>query len=49
MTEICVNKKDIAKKLTAHVKKLRQCRKCRRMHLPVVSGGAVVSKVLLVD
>ena len=48
MTEIRRNNKDIAKKLSKHVKKLRQCRKCRRMHLPVVSGGAVVSKILLV-
>ena len=43
-----LNNKDITKKLTAHVKKLRQCRKCRRMHPPVVSGGPVVSKVMLV-
>jgi uracil-DNA glycosylase len=43
-----LNNKDIAKKLAVHVKKLTACRKCRRMHPPVVSGGAVVSKVLLV-
>ena len=48
MIGIYKNKKDITLKLTAHVKKLRQCRKCRQMHPPVVSGGAVVSKVLLV-
>jgi uracil-DNA glycosylase len=35
-------------KLAAHVKKLRQCRLCKRMHSPVVSGGPVVSKILLV-
>ncbi|MFA6217786.1 MAG: uracil-DNA glycosylase family protein [Candidatus Omnitrophota bacterium] len=39
---------DIAKKLTAHVEKLRQCALCPRMHPPVVSGGPVVSKILLV-
>jgi len=39
---------DIARKLASHVKKLRQCRLCPRMYQPVVSGGAVVSKVLLV-
>jgi uracil-DNA glycosylase len=45
---IPLKNKNIAKKLNAHVKKLRQCRKCRRMYPPVVSGGPVVSKVLLV-
>ena len=34
--------------LQRHVKKLRQCRLCPRMHKPVVSGGPVVSKVVLV-
>ena len=48
MKATCENKKDITKKLTALVKKLRQCRKCRLMYPPVVSGGPVVSKVLLV-
>ena len=38
----------ISGKLTRHVKKLRQCRLCPQMYPPVVSGGAVVSKVLLV-
>ena len=40
--------KSIIKKLTKHIKNLRQCRKCRRMYPPVVSGGPVVSKILLV-
>ena len=48
MKKICRNKESIAKKLNLHVKKLRQCRLCRQMYPPVVSGGAVVSKVLLV-
>ena len=48
MKKIYRNNKDIAKKLVAHVKKLRQCRKCRRMYPPVVSGVVVVSKILLV-
>lgn len=43
-----LNNTDIAKKLTRHIKMLRQCRLCPQMHQPVVSGGAVVSKVLLV-
>ncbi len=34
--------------LTAHVRRLRACRLCPQMHTPVVSGGAVVSDVLLV-
>ena len=48
MRRICRKNKVIAKKLSAHVKKLRQCRLCRKMYTPVVSGPAVVSKVLLV-
>jgi uracil-DNA glycosylase len=39
---------DISKKLALHVAKLRQCRLCPHMHPPVVSGGPVMSKVLLV-
>ena len=34
--------------LEAHVERLRACRSCPAMHKPVVSGGAVVSKVILV-
>ena len=34
--------------LAAHVKRLRACRLCPQMRPPVVSGGAVVSRVLLV-
>src|SRR5262245_40410631 len=36
------------KRLTSHVARLRNCRRCPRMHPPPVSGGPVVSKVLLV-
>jgi uracil-DNA glycosylase len=36
------------KKLEAHVAALRACARCSRMQKPVVSGGAVVSKVLLI-
>jgi len=43
-----LNSIDITRKIDQHVKKLRGCRKCRRMHRPVVSGQAVASKVLLV-
>jgi uracil-DNA glycosylase len=39
---------DTGKKLAVHVAKLRQCRLCRHMHPPVVSGGPVKSRVLLV-
>src|SRR5437764_11295940 len=34
--------------LAQHVARLRQCRRCPRMFPPPVSGGAVVSKVMLV-
>jgi uracil-DNA glycosylase len=36
------------KLLSLHVEQLRACRLCPAMHKPVVSGGPVVSKVLLV-
>ena len=35
-------------KLTKHIKQLRDCRSCPKMNPPVVSGGAVVSRVILV-
>jgi|TARA_B100002003_G_scaffold180847_1_gene168862 uracil-DNA glycosylase len=38
----------IQTQLERHVCELRQCVRCSAMHPPVVSGGAVVSKVLLV-
>ena len=38
----------IQRRLDAHVASLRACSQCPKMHKPVVSGGAVVSKVLLV-
>ena len=34
--------------LEAHVERLRACRLCAKMNQPVVSGGAVVSRVMLV-
>lgn len=37
-----------ARRLGQHVEQLRACRRCPQMHPPVVSGGPVVSKVLLV-
>lgn len=40
--------KDVTRKLARHIKKLRQCRLCPHMYPTVVSGGPVVSKVLLV-
>ena len=36
------------KRLTRHVARLRNCRRCPRMHPPPVSGGPVVSNVILV-
>jgi uracil-DNA glycosylase len=36
------------RQLELHVARLRNCRRCPRMHPPPVSGGAVVSKVILV-
>jgi uracil-DNA glycosylase len=39
---------DLQALLDRHVAALRRCRRCPRMNPPVVSGGAVVSRVLLV-
>lgn len=38
----------VQSRLTGHVARLRQCRRCPLMHPPPVSGGAVVSKIILV-
>jgi uracil-DNA glycosylase len=35
-------------RLTKHVARLRNCRRCPRMHPPPVSGGAVVSRIIVV-
>jgi uracil-DNA glycosylase len=35
-------------RLERHVARLRNCRRCPLMHPPPVSGGAVLSRVLLV-
>lgn len=40
--------KQTARLLEQHVEQLRACRQCPKMHKPVVSGGAVVSRVMLV-
>ena len=37
-----------AKLLQHHVEQLQVCRRCPQMHKPVVSGGPVVSRVILV-
>src|SRR5580698_6096010 len=42
------DKQKIGRLLDEHVKQLRACALCPGMHRPVVSGGAVVSKVMLV-
>jgi uracil-DNA glycosylase len=39
---------DLQTRLDRHVAALRRCRRCPRMNPPVVSGGAVVSRVILV-
>jgi uracil-DNA glycosylase len=36
------------RRLTRHVDQLRACRRCPKMHRPVVSGGPVLSRVMLV-
>src|SRR5690349_5590040 len=38
----------IRKLLAAHVERLKQCQRCSEMNRPAVSGGPVLSKVLLV-
>jgi uracil-DNA glycosylase len=38
----------IQMRLKRHVARLRNCRRCPLMHPPPVSGGAVLSRVLLV-
>lgn len=38
----------IQQSLDRHVERLRQCRRCPRMLPPPVSGGAVVSRVMLI-
>jgi uracil-DNA glycosylase len=43
-----VRKTDRAHLLAKHVEELRACRKCPQMAKPVVSGGPVVSRVMLV-
>jgi uracil-DNA glycosylase len=35
-------------RLTNHVAQLRNCRRCPLMHPPPISGGAVISKIILV-
>ena len=35
-------------RLEEHVARLRNCRRCPLMHPPPVSGGPVVSKIILV-
>src|SRR5690349_14384133 len=39
---------DTEKKLAGHVRRLLACRRCRRMESTPVSGGPVVSRVVLV-
>jgi uracil-DNA glycosylase len=43
-----LNRNRTARLLARHVNRLRACRLCPRMHPPVVSGGPVVSRVVLV-
>ncbi|MBF0593782.1 MAG: uracil-DNA glycosylase family protein [Candidatus Omnitrophica bacterium] len=38
----------VQQQLDEHIVRLRQCRRCPLMHPPVVSGGAVLSRVILV-
>src|SRR4029079_12629321 len=41
-------RKTVSELLSLHVDQLRQCTLCPAMNKPVVSGGPVVSKVMLV-
>src|SRR4051812_17247416 len=41
-------KASAARLLDLHVEQLRECRLCPAMNRPAVSGGAVVSKVMLI-
>ena len=41
-------KSDLQPQLDRHVAALLRCTRCPKMHKPVVSGGAVVSRVILV-
>ena len=43
-----MNQQQTARLLAQHVERLRACRLCPQMHKPVVSGGPVVSRVMLV-
>jgi uracil-DNA glycosylase len=48
---ICLNSSavpSIQLRLTRHIERLLACRRCPQMHKPVVTGGPVVSKILLV-
>ena len=36
----------LARELQFHVASLRECRRCPRMHPPVVSGGPILSRIL---
>jgi uracil-DNA glycosylase len=48
MKKPALTNNNTTKKLTRHIHKLMACRRCRKMHPPVVSGGAVASKIILV-
>ncbi len=39
---------DTTKQLAKHIEQLRACRQCKEMHAPPVSGGPVISRVILV-
>ena len=40
--------KNTHENLTQHIEQLKKCRACPKMHPPVVSGGPVVSQIILV-
>jgi len=42
------SKTQIEARLRLHIARLRNCRRCPRMHPPPVSGGPVVSRVMIV-
>ena len=39
---------ELQSRLGRHVARLRNCRRCPRMHPPPISGGPIVSEIILV-
>ena len=48
LNSIETNDLEAKRRLALHVKQLLACNRCSSMHKPVVSGGPIVSKVILI-